>query len=709
MATLASLVVKVGADVSNYQKNISQAQKTAQNVAAGFQRIGKTMSIAVTAPLVAAGTAAIKFASDAEEIQSKFNVVFGNMADEANRWAEEFGASVGRARTDVKTWMATLQDTFVPLGYARDEAAKMSKTLTQLAVDVASFNNAADADVIRDFQSAIVGNHETVRKYGIIITEAALKNEAYASGIAKVGEELTEQQKVQARMQLILKGTTDAQGDAIRTADSFANQMKALQGEVKNLAEDIGKTLIPYAAQLIGMLRSAVSWFNNLNPTVQKAIVIVGGLAAAAGPVLLAIGSFIKLIPTLIAGVKGIGAAFAWLSANPIGAVITAMGLAMVATKLLMDNWDKIKPKILAIWEVIAAGAENMAIKIGTVWNNLKQTVYGVIDSILDSVAPLLEWLPGKLGDSFENMRATVKQKLQDVETNLNSLAARGVENQRIMEEALQGVQAAFESVSAQSKASVANFRMLESQQQSVIKTSNTTADAFKNLAGASNGVAQAVKQQTDVLDILDFKLQRLDNEWAIYQASNKAAMDSTAALAKEKEILQKKLEIVRNQVKLLTERYEAAKVATGEYAEDTMRLALALDQAIIKEKELAAAIADKNRVQKTEATKLLESKKRSDVLLGASLIYLQQQMEKKGTITSEDLAKIPKFAEGGIVTRPTLAMIGERGPEAVVPLNAVGKGGVYITITGNNISSDYDIERLGEQLVRVLRRKGVL
>ena len=72
---------------------------------------------------------------------------------------------------------------------------------------------------------------------------------------------------------------------------------------------------------------------------------------------------------------------------------------------------------------------------------------------------------------------------------------------------------------------------------------------------------------------------------------------------------------------------------------------------------------------------------------------------------------RIPMLANGGIVNRPTLAMIGESGPEAVVPLGK-GRGvgsNIYVTITGNNISSDYDVERLGEQLVRVLRRKGVL
>ena len=141
--------------------------------------------------------------------------------------------------------LATLQDTFVPLGFTRKAGAALSKTLTALAIDVASFQNAQDMDVIRDFQSAIVGNHETVRKYGIIITEATLLQEAYALGITETKRELTAQEKVQARLSLIQKGTTDAQGDAVRTANSYANVQKRLNAIQEDTLSILGERSIP--------------------------------------------------------------------------------------------------------------------------------------------------------------------------------------------------------------------------------------------------------------------------------------------------------------------------------------------------------------------------------------------------------------------------------------------------------------------------------
>ena len=183
-------------------------------------------------------------ASDLEEMMSKANVVFGENMAVVGMWAESLGSRVGRATSQIITMASTLQDTFVPLGFTREAATQLSTTMTKLAIDVASFNNQQDANVVRDFQSAIVGNHETVRKYGIIITESRLKLEAMTLGLIKGNQQLTAQQKVQARLSLITKGSADAIGDAERTSGSFQNQMKALNAELLESAEFFGQAVI---------------------------------------------------------------------------------------------------------------------------------------------------------------------------------------------------------------------------------------------------------------------------------------------------------------------------------------------------------------------------------------------------------------------------------------------------------------------------------
>ena len=96
--------------------------------------------------------------------------------------------------------LSALQDTFVPLGFARDASAKLAKALSQLSLDVASFNNRADDEVMRAFQSAIVGNHEAVRSFGIVLTEASVKEEALRTGIIKSNRELTYYESISTRL-----------------------------------------------------------------------------------------------------------------------------------------------------------------------------------------------------------------------------------------------------------------------------------------------------------------------------------------------------------------------------------------------------------------------------------------------------------------------------------------------------------------------------
>lgn len=257
---IGAMKVAIEADVRKFHQEIDQLKLKMNKDA---EKIGRSFGSKFKGAL-AAGAGVLSFAKildfsiqaknaarDFEEIRSKFNVVFGDIAKQTEQWSNDFGKSVGRSKSDVLEWMGTLQDTFVPLGFARDEAADFSKTLTKTAVDVASFNNAADDEVIRDFTSALVGNTETVRKYGVVITEANTKEEAYASGLAKRGQELSNAVKVQARMNLIMKGTTDAQGDAIRTSDSLANQEKRLRAEFEDTLVTIGNGLVPVFNDLI--------------------------------------------------------------------------------------------------------------------------------------------------------------------------------------------------------------------------------------------------------------------------------------------------------------------------------------------------------------------------------------------------------------------------------------------------------------------------
>jgi hypothetical protein len=193
----------------------------------------------------------IALASAAKEAGSKFDVVFGAGARQAEADLAAMAGTVQRSKYELKEMAASVQDVFVPLGFAREEAQKLSLTLTQLAVDVGSFNNVADGEAMAAFQSALVGNHEAVRRFGIVISEATLSQELMNMGIEKGVQGATELEKVQARLNLLFRMTGDAQGDAARTADSWANTMRGLESAIRDVQTDIGNELLPVLTPLL--------------------------------------------------------------------------------------------------------------------------------------------------------------------------------------------------------------------------------------------------------------------------------------------------------------------------------------------------------------------------------------------------------------------------------------------------------------------------
>jgi uncharacterized coiled-coil protein SlyX len=222
------------------------------DLGAAFDKVSNVLAGAAVAGLAAGGVALLEFgkqsistASDVQEMSSKFDTVFKHLSEDVTAELQEFADAANRSVYDLQGFAATLQDTFVPLGFARGEAAAMSVQLVTLAEDLASFNNLRTEDVVRDLQSALVGNTETLRKYGVVASQAAIEQEAYNSGLWSGEENLTANMKAQAILNLTLQSTTDAQGDAIKTAGSYENVSKGLTAAITDLQVSIGDGLIP--------------------------------------------------------------------------------------------------------------------------------------------------------------------------------------------------------------------------------------------------------------------------------------------------------------------------------------------------------------------------------------------------------------------------------------------------------------------------------
>ena len=204
---------------------------------------------------------AIKRGSDMQETMNKFNVVFGKSSEEMKKFSDELAVGFGRSKEQVAGFLSSSQDLLVPMGLNAGAATDMSKGLATLAMDLGSFNNMADADVMRDLQAALTGSGEVMKKYGVIVSDAAVKQELLGMGLDPAN--VNDAQKAMARYNIILAGTTAAQGDVARSSESFANQAKSVWAAVDDLFVTIGEALLPILEDWMMDLQAAFSLLND--------------------------------------------------------------------------------------------------------------------------------------------------------------------------------------------------------------------------------------------------------------------------------------------------------------------------------------------------------------------------------------------------------------------------------------------------------------
>jgi hypothetical protein len=220
------------------------AKKQISNGVAVLERYRYQLGIAAGMGFAAIGRSVFS-AADANETVNKFNVVFGEVANQTRKWADEYAQSIGRSEYATLGWLNSFQDVLVPMGLARDEAAGLSKEMVTLAADLGSFNNVATARAAEAMQSALVGNHEAVRMLGIQLSEAQLNLVAQREGYQKNFRDLDNLTKMQLRFNEMIRQSGDAVNDATRTAMEFNNQWLRFKGNIRDVSIAMGFSFIP--------------------------------------------------------------------------------------------------------------------------------------------------------------------------------------------------------------------------------------------------------------------------------------------------------------------------------------------------------------------------------------------------------------------------------------------------------------------------------
>lgn len=367
-------------------------------------------------------------ASALQDAQSASEQVFGSSAKAVKAWSDQATDSFGlskRAAIEANTTFATFGK---GAGLAGKDLVGFSTDLTGLAGDLASFRGTSTEQAIGAIGSALQGQSEPMRAYGVLLDEATIKARAMSMGLvqaagdadkikaaqlqattaqekynkavkehgpnskeaaaaatrlelaqSKLAEEtagtvpdLTAQQKVLATQAEIFAQTSDAQGDFERTGDSAANQQKKLKAELENTQAAIGTALLPVIQKLLPYLQSMASF-------VEKNAGWLVPLAAGIMALVL-----VLKIATVVQTAFSISL---WAALWPVLAVIAAIAALIAIGVLIVKNWDTIKDAAAAVWRAMQSA-----------WDAILGAVKSVFDWIKTNWPTLLAILTGPIG-----------------------------------------------------------------------------------------------------------------------------------------------------------------------------------------------------------------------------------------------------------------------------------------------------------------------
>jgi hypothetical protein len=180
-----------------------------------------------------------------------------------NKKVQELRETILATTAEIQNSLATFAQMAKAFGMGEAAANQFSVSMTRIAGDLASFHNLEPEEVFTKLSAAISGEFEPLKRLGIVINEARLKQEAFNMGMGNGKDALNANQKALAVQAIVLKDMGAALGDAARTADSAANKIKFLKAEMTETGSNIGITIIPAILELTkvmgGMLNKTKS------------------------------------------------------------------------------------------------------------------------------------------------------------------------------------------------------------------------------------------------------------------------------------------------------------------------------------------------------------------------------------------------------------------------------------------------------------------
>lgn len=537
----------------------------------------------------------------------------GPVAKAAGLSLEEMAASMGiLGNAGIKGEQAgtTLRGIILQLIDPPKEVAKKMEELGLKTVDAAG-KMVPLQDIIGQLQTKMSGMSDAQKA----ATASMLVGREAASGFLALLDS-GQESLVKFTKELENSGGT-AEKIASIQLDNLKGSWEELTGALETAAITVGTILIPAIRAVVEFATELINKFNQLNPTVQKTITIV---AAVTSGILLfggAVAIGISLFPKIIAGIKALSAAFIFLATNPIGMVITAIGIVIAGAIALYHAWTNnmggIQTKTQAVGRYLVSLFNDVVTKISIAFNTLKSKVFSLLQGIMNSIAPVVgiigEVAPG-IENLFERARSAVSKESADIQVKLSELGSRAEFTSGQLDIASEQVKRAFSSwktptaqaakgakeVGASVKGAAVDLKGLVSPADLASKGVTNVGDAFNDLGEkAKKGAKDTRTEWEKAVDTLNMKLQILQATHEISNVRLGENAEQAKKLNNDLYYLRKEYELQQQIVEKARISFEQMKKTKGEVSKETAEAAQKYAQEAKTLSDLSQKIAETN------------------------------------------------------------------------------------------------------------------
>lgn len=433
------IILKING-AATYTHTINEVTNVTNNYNNSVGNLMSTLTKLVSVgAIVKFGKQCIEAASSLQEVQNVVDVTFGSMAKEVNEWAKTQAASFGLSEKAAKEYASRYGTMAKQFGMTTQQAMKMGIELTKLTGDVSSFYNITDSTATTKLKAIFTGETEGLKELGVVMTQAQLDAYAMQKGWGKTTSAMSEQEKVVLRYQYTMEKLGHAQGDFARTSDSYANSLRTFKLDLQNYMTEIGKELLPVAAQ---------------------GIQAIGSIVKAVAPTVIAIAQTIRLY------------AQAWQNASAKTKAFAKMALVAIGVMVVIP---KVVNKVSTAFTILTTKAVTATMAI--------QALAGIIGIILAAAA-------------FSELSKEV-DKLRQSEANLGDTAEVSTDATEDLADALDGLGESSKGLDT----FLASFDEVNKVGgSSSLMSSLVTADDLNNILGASLGI-EDLQSQLDGLN----------------------------------------------------------------------------------------------------------------------------------------------------------------------------------------------------------------